>query len=34
MYNLKEYSDNYSKKIKNLWQYCRDELNDDITDSK
>ena len=25
MYNLIEYSDNYSKTSGNLWQYCRDE---------
>ena len=25
MYNLIEYSDNYSKKSELLWQYCRDE---------
>ena len=24
MYNLIEYSDNYSKKSESLWQYCRD----------
>ena len=31
MYNLIEYSDNYSKTSGSLWQYCRDEpaLNDD-----
>ena len=28
MCNLTEYSDNYSKKSGNLWQYCRDEPND------
>ena len=35
MYNLVEYSDNYSK---SLWQYCKDILavnnNDDIVDFK
>ena len=25
MYNLMEYSDNYSKRFRILWQYCRDE---------
>ena len=31
MYNLIEYSDDYSKTSGSLWQYCRDEpaLNDD-----
>ena len=31
MYNLKEYSDNYSKTSGILWQYCRDQpaINDD-----
>ena len=31
MYNLIEYSDNYSKTSVILWQYCRDEpaVNDD-----
>ena len=24
MYNLIEYSDNYSKKSRSLWQYCKD----------
>ena len=30
IYNLIEYSDNYSKTSEILWQYCRDEpaLND------
>ena len=36
MYNLIEYSDNYSKTSVILWQYCRDEpglaTNGDITD--
>ena len=33
IYNLKEYSDNYSKTSGILWQYCRDEpaLADDST---
>ena len=31
LYDLREYSDNYSKTSKNLWQYYRDKLcvNDD-----
>ena len=28
MYNLIEYSDNYSKTSGSLWQYYRDEPND------
>ena len=36
MYNLIEYSDNYSKTCGSLWQYCRDEPflddNGDIAD--
>ena len=32
MYNLIEYSDNYSKITGSLWQYCRDEPNENITD--
>ena len=38
MYNLIEYSDNYSRKSRSLWQYYRDEIflnyNDAITDFK
>ena len=34
MYNLTEYSDNYSKTSGNLWQYYKDEPNDDLTDSE
>ena len=34
MYNLIEYSDNYSKTSESLWQYYKDEPNDDISDSK
>ena len=34
MYNLKEYSDNYLKTSGSLWQYFRDEPNDDIEDSE
>ena len=32
MYNLIEYSDDYSK-TEILWQYYRDETNDNITES-
>ena len=34
MYNLIEHSDNYSKTFGSLWQYYRDELNDNLTDSE
>ena len=34
MYNLIEYSDNYSKTSESLWQYYRDEPNDNIADSE
>ena len=34
MYNLIEYSDNYSKISECLWQYYEDEPNDNITDSE
>ena len=34
MYNLIEYSDNYSKTSGSLWQYYRDDPNDPITESK
>ena len=34
MYNLIEYSDNYSKTSVSLWQYYRDEPNGNLTDSK
>ena len=34
MYNLIEYSDNYSKTSESLWQYYRDESNDNLTDSE
>ena len=34
MYNLMEYSDNYCKISGILWQYCRNEPNDNLTDSK
>ena len=32
MYNLIEYSDNYSKTSVSLWQYYKDEPNDNLTD--
>ena len=31
MYNLIEYSDNYSKTSGSLWQYYKDDPNDNIT---
>ena len=34
MYNLREYSDNYAKTSGNLWQYYRDEPNDNLADSE
>ena len=34
MYNLIEYSDNYAKASESLWQYYRDEPNDNLTDSE
>ena len=34
MYNLTEYSDNYSKTSGSLWQYYRDESNDNLADSE
>ena len=34
MYNLIEYSDNYSKISGILWQYYKDEPNDNLTDSE
>ena len=34
MYNLIEYSDNYSKTSGNLWQYYRHEPNDNLADSE
>ena len=33
MYNSIEYSNNYSKTSGSLWQYYRDEPNDNITQS-
>ena len=32
--NLIEYSDNYAKTTGSLWQYFRDEADDDIADSE
>ena len=34
LYNLIEYSDNYAKTTGSLWQYFRDEPDDDIEDSE
>ena len=34
MNNLRIYSDNYSKASGGLWQYYRDELNNNLTDSE
>ena len=34
MYNLKEYSDNCSKTSGSLWQYYREESNDNLADSE
>ena len=34
MYNLIEYSDNYSKTSTSLWQYYKDDPNDNITQSE
>ena len=34
MYNLIEYSDNYSKPSGSLWQYYKDDPNDNLTDSE
>ena len=34
MYNLLEYSNNYSKASGNLWQYYRDEPNDNVANSE
>ena len=30
MFNLKEYSDNYSNTTERLWQYYKDELNNNF----
>ena len=34
MYNLIEYSDNYSETSGRLWQFYRDKSNDNITESR
>ena len=34
MYNLIEYSDNYAKTSGSLWQYYKDEPNDNLADSE
>ena len=34
LYNLLEYSDNYAKTFGSLWQYYRDEPNDNLADSE
>ena len=34
MYNLIEYSHNYAKRSGSLWQYYRDEPNDNLTNSE
>ena len=34
MYNLIEYSDNYSKTSESLWQYYKDEPNNNLADSE
>ena len=34
MYNLIEYSDNYAKTTRSLWQYYKDEPNDSLADSE
>ena len=34
MYNLNEYSDNYSKTSGSLWQYYKDDPNDNTADSE
>ena len=34
MYNLMEYSDNYSKTSRSLWYYYKDEPNDNLANSK
>ena len=33
MYNLLEYSDNYSMTSGSLWNYYRDEVNDSTTEN-
>ena len=34
MHNLIEYSDNCSKTSESLWQYYKDDPNDNLTDSE
>ena len=34
MYDLLEYSDSYSKSSGILWKYCKDDLNDNMTQSE
>ena len=34
MYNLTEYSDSYSKTSESLWQYYKDDPNDNLANSK
>ena len=34
MYNLIEYNDKYSKTSGSLYQFCRDEVNNVITESE
>ena len=34
MYNLIEYSENYSKASGSLWQYYKDDPNNNLTDSE
>ena len=34
LYNLLEYSDNYAKTSGSVWQYYRDEPNDNLADSE
>ena len=34
MYNMIEYNNNYSKTSGSLWQYCKDDPNDNITRSE
>ena len=34
VYNLFEYSKNYAKTLASLWQFCSDEPDDNVTNSK
>ena len=34
MYSLIEYSDNYLKTSRSLWQYYKDDTNDNLANSK